>query len=197
MFTGIVTNTASVKESKPVKDGLLVTFLRPKDWTDLKLGDSISTNGVCLTISALRPKEYDCLLMPETLKKSSFGRRVPKLVNLERSLKAGDRLDGHFVQGHVDGVGSVIKIDKTDGWRLFIDYPAGQRDLVVPKGSITVDGVALTIVDIKGSNFSVALIPHTLKTTTLKNLRVGDEVNLEFDVLGKYVVNILKGRFST
>ncbi|HEY1645532.1 MAG TPA: riboflavin synthase [Candidatus Saccharimonadales bacterium] len=192
MFTGIISNTTAIKRSRLLAEGLEITFARPKDWNDIKLGDSIATNGVCLTIAALRANEYDCLLIPETLSKSSFGHQLPATVNLERSLRANDRLDGHFVQGHVDGVGIVTKIDKSDGWRLFINFPSANNGLIVQKGSITIDGVALTIVSVKGNNLSVALIPHTLAVTTLKDLQVGSEVNIEIDVLGKYVANILK-----
>ena len=158
------------------------------------LGESVATNGVCLTVAAIRETEYDCVAMPETLAKTSFGKQLPERVNLERSLTVKDRFGGHFVQGHVDGVGTVTVIDQSDGWRLSIKFDPANRELVIYKGSITIDGVALTITAVKEDELQVALIPHTLEQTTIGSLHVDDQVNLEFDVLGKYVINSLKVR---
>lgn len=194
MFTGIVTDTTVIKRSKLTDDGLTITFARPKEWKDIRLGESVSTNGVCLTVSALRPEEYDCFLMSETLKKTSFGSNVPESVNLERPMSASALFGGHFVQGHVDCAGTVSGIDTTDGWLLSVDFPEANRDLVIPKGSITIDGVSLTVVTVSGHTLSVALIPHTLEVTTLKSLQVGDKANLEFDMIGKYIVTIMEQR---
>jgi riboflavin synthase len=190
MFTGIITETAPIKRTEKLENGLKLTFKKPK-WDDLELGESIATNGVCLTVTAIRDDEYDVFLMPETLSKTSFGHKIPERVNLERALSTGDRFGGHFVQGHVDGVGKVIKINKTNGHKIEIKFPAKNTQLVMYKGSITVDGVSLTIASCKEDLLSVALIPHTLQYTTLNTLKEGDMVNLEFDMLGKYVVNIL------
>jgi len=194
MFTGIITGTAEVVRSSLADTGLTMTFARPKSWTDMVLGESVSTNGVCLTVSALRADEYDCFLMPETLHKTSFGVAVPDAVNLERPMGVSDRFGGHFVQGHVDGVGTVSGVDTSDGYVLSVDFPAEYADLVIPKGSITINGVSLTVVNPTGNTLSVALIPHTLESTTLKSLQAGDPVNLEFDMIGKYIVNILERR---
>lgn len=194
MFTGIVTHTTSVARVTPDKGGLKLSFKRPAEWTDLQLGESVSTNGACLTVAALRPKEYDVFLMPETLKKTSFGQSIPKEVNLERALGVGERFGGHFVQGHVDGLGTVTKIDTTDGHRIAVEFPAEFRELTVPKGSIAINGVSLTIAALKDSVLEVAIIPHTLKHTTLDSLAVGDHVNLEFDMIGKYAVSVMKIR---
>lgn len=194
MFTGIITQTTSIKTFRKTKDGRLVTFYRPADWSDLQAGESVATNGACLTVAALRGREYDCLLTPETMAKTTFGDWLPQEVNLERSLAAHDRFGGHFVQGHVDGTGKVTAVDQTDGYRLTIRFDAHNRSLVVYKGSIAVDGVSLTIGEVKGNNFQVALVPHTLKNTTLGTLKAGDHVNLEFDVLGKYVANNMKAK---
>lgn len=194
MFTGIITEKTAIKRSSLQDDGLVITFVRPKSWKDMQLGESVATNGVCLTVSVLKNDEYQCFLMPETLQKTSFGTHAPKEVNLERPMGADGRFGGHFVQGHVDCVGTVSKIVAGDGWQVFVDYPAAFADLVIPKGSITIDGVSLTVVEAAGHTLSVALIPHTLEVTTLKSLKVGDKVNLEFDMIGKYVVNILKHR---
>ncbi len=194
MFTGIITEVASVRRSSSKDDGLTITFERPKTWDNMTLGESISTDGVCLTVSDLRSDEYDCFLMPETLHKTSFGTNIPKAVNLERPMVAGDEFGGHFVQGHVDTVGPVSKIDTSAGYTMSIDFPVASRELVIPKGSITIDGVSLTIINVTEYNLSVGLIPHTLSTTTLKDLQVGDKVNLEFDMIGKYIVNVMEQR---
>ena len=227
MFTGIITNTTSIIGHKKTAAGLTITFEKPKGWDDLELGESIATNGVCLTVAAIRKDTYECQLVPETLAVSTFGRQLPARVNVERSLLAKDRFGGHFVQGHADGIGTVTKLDKTKGIHLTITFAADKADLVIYKGSITVDGVALTVtgvdtsildsrqalpspdqlnsarVDLPGepailressSVFSVAIVPFTLEHTTLDLLRVGDEVNLEFDMIGKYIARIMENR---
>jgi len=194
MFTGIITDTAKVIRSSLNDGGLIMTFARPKGWTNMVLGESVSTNGVCLTVSELRADEYDCFLMPETLHKTSFGTAVPDVVNLERPMSAGDRFGGHFVQGHVDCVGAVSNIDTSEGYVVSVDFPDEYVDLVIPKGSITINGVSLTVVNPTTHTLSVALIPHTLESTTLKSLQPGDPVNLEFDMIGKYIVNIMEHR---
>ncbi len=194
MFTGIITDTAKVVRSSLSDAGLTMTFTRPKTWTDMVLGESVSTNGVCLTVSALRADEYECFLMPETLHKASFGIAVPAVVNLERPMGVSDRFGGHFVQGHVDGVGTVSDIDTSDGYVLSVDFPMEYADLVIDKGSITINGVSLTVVNPTDHTLSVALIPHTLESTILKGLQAGDPVNLEFDMVGKYIVNIMRQR---
>jgi len=194
MFTGIITHTAAIKRSQKQDGGLTITFAKPAEWTDIQLGESIATNGVCLTVSAIRGDEYDCHLMPETLQKTSFGQKLPKAVNLERSLSVADRFGGHFVQGHVDGVGTVTKIDESDDWRVYVDFGKSNKDLVIYKGSITINGVSLTVAEVTDHVLCVALIPHTLEHTTLDTLKPGDAVNLEFDMIGKYVVNMMKPR---
>ena len=190
MFTGIISDTTKILGSKRSTDNLRITFKKPADWTDLKLGESIATNGVCLTVAAIRDNEYDCDLMTETLTVTSFGGSLPKVVNLERALRAGDRFDGHFVQGHVDCVGQVTKVDKVGGWRLSVQFDPRYKKLVAPKGSITIDGVSLTVAALKGTTATVALVPYTLAHTTLVKLKAGDKVNLEFDMIAKYVNRI-------
>lgn len=194
MFTGIVTHTTDITKTTPDQRGLKLSFKRPNEWADLRLGESVSTNGVCLTVAAIRPKEYDCFLMPETLKKTAFGKTVPKQVNLERALGVGDRFGGHFVQGHVDGIGTVVRIDESDDWRIAVEFPREYLELVVPKGSIAINGVSLTVAALHDTTLEVAVIPHTLKHTTLDSLKVGDAVNLEFDMIGKYAVSVMKIR---
>lgn len=194
MFTGIITATTEITSHTKVNGGLALTFKKPAGWDDLVLGESIATNGACLTVAEIRADEYDCLLVPETLSKTSFGQTVPTSVNLERSLSAKDRFGGHFVQGHVDGMGTVAKIDTADGYRLDIEFGQDNQELVIYKGSITIDGVALTVTQVKDNLLSVALVPHTLESTTLRSLKVGDTVNLEFDMIGKYVAKIMENR---
>lgn len=192
MFTGIITDTSRIMRTRRVDEGLTITFERPRGWIDLKLGESVATNGVCLTVAELRAMEYDCYLAPETLRVSAFGVSLPDTVNLERPLSVGDRFGGHFVQGHVDGLGKVVKIDEADGWDVYLEFAPENAALVVYKGSIAVNGVSLTIAEVEGNVFRVALIPHTLEHTTLGTLEVGDLVNLEFDMFGKYIVSIME-----
>jgi len=191
MFTGIITEITPIRRTKQLKSGLQLTIQKPM-WNDLELGESVSTNGVCLTVTAIRDDEYDVFLMPETLSKTSFGHKIPEQVNLERAMSAGDRFGGHFVQGHVDGIGKVAKIDKTDGYKIEIEFSAENTKLVMYKGSITVDGVSLTVASCLKGKLSVALVPHTLQKTTLQSLGKGDMVNLEFDMIGKYIANIME-----
>jgi riboflavin synthase len=193
MFTGIVTKTTEIKRHRLTDDGVVVTFQRPPEWSDLEVGESIATNGVCLTIAELREAEYDCLIMPETMFASAFREQEwPKVVNLERSLTAKGRFGGHFVQGHVDGVGIVKVIDEAKGYDLYIDFPPEKRPLLIHKGSVAVNGVSLTVAEVEGHTLRVSLIPHTLEHTTLSELRAGDQVNLEFDMLGKYIANMIQ-----
>lgn len=192
MFTGIITDVVPVLKTTEEKGGVTLTFQKPSEWTDLELGESVATNGVCLTVTAIRDKEYDCFAMPETLNISAFGAGIPKKVNLERSLSAKDRFGGHFVQGHVDGVGEVVKVVSGEDYRLSIAFPSENAPLVMYKGSITINGASLTIAETKNNVLTVALIPHTLEHTTLESLKVGDKVNLEFDMIGKYIANILE-----
>jgi riboflavin synthase len=194
MFTGIITDTTTVVHSRKDGNGLTMTFRKPRGWGDLALGESVATNGVCLTVKEIRPDEYDCYLMPETLQKTSFGDHPPDKVNLERSLAANGRFGGHFVQGHVDCVGKVAKISSANGYQLYVQFPTTFKELLIPKGSITINGVSLTIASLNSNELCVALIPHTLQNTTLSLLKIGDLVNLEFDMLGKYIVNILNER---
>jgi riboflavin synthase len=162
------------------------------------LGESIALNGCCLTVVAV---ERDCLAFqagPETLARTNLGDlKAGGAVNLERSLKLGDRLSGHFVTGHIDGVGALAdRRDEGDWSTCWFSAPRGLTGQMAPKGSVAVDGVSLTLVDVEAERFSVALIPHTLAVTTLGRLRIGDRVNLETDVLAKYVQSALTRRVS-
>ncbi len=161
---------------------------------EVKVGDSIALNGCCLTVTALSGARVTFQAVPETLQRTSLGeRKAGDRVNVERSLRADARLDGHIVQGHVDGTGSVQELQKLgDDVRLRIRCAPEVARLLVPKGSVAVDGVSLTVIDPDTDSFSVTLIPHTLRMTTLGERRAGDAVNLELDVLGKYVYRYLE-----
>lgn len=196
MFTGIITHIAPIIKQNKTTEGLELTYAKPNEWTDLEPGESVSTDGVCLSVTSVSESEYSTFLMPETLAKTSFGQSIPKKVNLERALVAGDRFGGHFVQGHVDAIGTVSTIDVSDGYRLFITFDRAFENLVIYKGSITINGVSLTVASIEGNELSVGLIPHTLEHTTLGSLKQGTIVNLEFDVIGKYVTKMMQGNMK-
>lgn len=187
MFSGIISATTKITKTREENDSLFLTFKRPDNW-DISLGDSICTNGTCLTVQDLTETEYTTELMPETLHKTTFGSEVPELVNLESSLALGDTMDGHFVTGHIDAVGEIINIQTQGNTKVFtISFPGQFHALLAPKGSITVDGIALTVVDVGDHWFTVSLVDYTLQHTTFKDREVGDAVNLEFDILAKYI----------
>ena len=191
MFTGLVQSLATVCEIHDAPPGKRLVIQSPSIAADAALGDSVAINGCCLTVVA---RSHDCLSFdagPETLARTSLGQLKPgSKVNLEPSLRVGDRLGGHFVTGHVEGLATLAKrIDDADWSTFWFAFPSPLARYMVAKGSIAVDGVSLTLVDVDPDCFSVALIPHTLSATTLGNLRIGDRVNLETDLLAKYVQN--------
>lgn len=189
MFTGIVEELGRVVAIERRGNLVRLRMRAEQVLADARLGDSISHNGVCLTIAELSPPQYACDVMQETLRRTTLGAlRVGEAVNLERALAVGGRFGGHFVQGHVDGVGRIETIQREAEW---VTYTVGAPDevlrYVVPKGSVALDGISLTVVDRLAGGFTVSLIPHTLSLTTLGSRRVGDALNLEADVLAKYV----------
>ncbi len=188
MFTGIVEATGLIRALRHTKAGAAMTVSAPGIAGDLKVGDSIAVNGVCLTTVRCAQDSFDCDLSPETLARTSFGRaREGAPVNLERPLAVGSRLGGHFVQGHVDGIGTIAAMTPAgDGAVMSIEFPLPLERYLVSKGSIAVDGVSLTVASITGNSFGVAVIPYTLQQTNLGRLRPGDLVNLEVDILAKY-----------
>lgn len=193
MFTGLVEGMGKIVALTPDGPGLRLVIAPPSEMsteTDrCRLGESVAINGCCLTVVAIENSTWAFQAGTETLSKTNLGAlRVGDSVNLERALPANARLGGHFVQGHVDGVGAVQAIDRDGDWiRMTFRVPETLAAQMVPKGSITVDGVSLTVVTVTANSFNIALIPHTLAVTTLGIRKVGDSVNLETDILGKYV----------
>ena len=190
MFTGIIRTTGYIQKIEKTKVSLFLTIEKPRGWK-IKTGDSVAVNGTCLTVRESRIMNrksqmvFEC--MPETLSKTTFGSHVPIWVNLELPMRLSDKAHGHFVTGHVDGVGKIVSIKKKGISRILeISYPKKFVKFVVPKGSIAVDGVSLTIVDVWSGYFSVSLVSYTLEHTTLGGVKKGDLVNLEFDILAKY-----------
>jgi riboflavin synthase len=190
VFTGLVRQLAGIDSVRRTDAGVRLAVTVGPELGPVAHGDSIAVDGVCLTVAALDGRRVEFDVIAETLRKTTLGDRKPgDRVNLEPSLRVGDVLGGHFVQGHVDGVGSISEIDNARGeWITRIACPRALSDQMVPKGSIAVDGTSLTLVDVGPEGFSIALIPTTLEKTTLGFKRVGDRVNLETDVLGKYIL---------
>ncbi len=198
MFTGIVEELGSVRSVTDLGDAARIDVRGPLVTSDARPGDSISVNGVCLTVVDVVDGGFTADVMAETLRRSSLGdltERSP--VNLERAARVDSRLGGHIVQGHVDAVATVRSIAPAQHWTtMAFDLPAGLTRYLVEKGSVTVDGVSLTVVAVDAVAFEVSLIPTTLAHTTLGTRRVGDSVNIEVDVIAKYVERLLEGRAS-
>jgi riboflavin synthase len=189
MFTGIIEETGIIRSLRPSSAGAALLIEAEKSVSGLKPGDSVAVNGVCLTVVEKRGRGFSSDLSAETLRCSSFGQaRVGMVVNLERALAVGDRLGGHIVQGHVDGVGKLISsIASGEGFEMDFSLPADLERYLVVKGSVAVDGISLTVAALKQSSFIVAVIPHTHRATNLRHLKKGDVVNLEADILAKYI----------
>ena len=193
MFTGIVETLATVTEVRPMGSGL--TYLLESTISDeLKVDQSLSHNGVCLTVEAVTGNTYQVTAIAETLSKTTLGGlKEGDKVNLERCLKSNGRFDGHIVQGHVDQTGTLEKITDLGGsWQLDFRYDASKGNVTVEKGSICLNGISLTVFNSAPGRFSVGIIPYTMEHTNLNALRVGQEVNLEFDVIWKYVARMLQ-----
>jgi riboflavin synthase len=193
MFTGIIEQLGVITHKK--LNGTNVTFgIDCPITTEFKVDQSIAHNGVCLTIEKIVDNTYFVTAIKETLDKTNVNQwEIGTIVNLERALKADQRLDGHFVQGHVDTVGTCIEaVDENGSWRYTISYASDDPSFfTVPKGSISVNGVSLTVATSKNNAFEIAIIPFTYEHTNFKQLRKGDSVNLEFDILGKYITGLL------
>lgn len=194
MFTGIVEELGSVVALEDQGDAVRLTVHGPVVTTDAGLGDSISVNGCCLTVVSNADGAFTADVMKETLDKTSLGSLEPGAqVNLERAVTPATRLGGHIVQGHVDGTGAVVSRTPSEHWEVVeVSLPADLERYLVPKGSITVDGISLTVVEVRPDSFTVSLIPETLARTTLGARQPGETVNLEVDVIAKYVEKMVR-----
>lgn len=189
MFTGLITEIGQVGRSANRGEGLRLAVYAPSTADSARVGDSIAVNGVCLSVVAKAGKVFEADVMSETIAKTNLRLLGPgSRVNLERALRADQHLEGHLVQGHIDGVGRVIRVNRRENSMvIWIKAPAAVRTYLARKGSIAVDGVSLTIADIEQGTFSISLIPHTRQVTNLGDRRAGDLVNLEADVIAKYL----------
>ena len=191
MFTGIIETLGIIKDLRKADENIHIT-VSSSITNELKIDQSVAHNGVCLTVVAIENDTYTVTAIQETIRKTNVGDwQLNDIVNLERAMKLGDRLDGHIVQGHVDQIGICKSIEETDGsWRFTFEYDSSLNNITIEKGSITVNGVSLTVVDSKTNEFSVAIIPYTYEHTNFKNFKIGSKINLEFDVIGKYVAKL-------
>ena len=191
MFTGIIETLGTIKKIEKEQENVHLT-IQSNFTNELKVDQSVAHNGVCLTVVNISGDEYKVTAIKETLEKTNLHTlKAEEQVNLERGMKLGDRLDGHIVQGHVDQTGRCVDIKDADGSTYFtFEYDDSLNNITIEKGSITVNGVSLTVVNSKKNQFSVAIIPYTLKHTTFQQFCIGTEVNLEFDVIGKYVTRL-------
>ncbi|AJF06452.1 riboflavin synthase [Geoalkalibacter subterraneus] len=195
MFTGLVETVGTLRQLHRSSDSCRLTVDSDLPVDELTLGESISVNGICLTVVDFGAGFFTADLSPETLRRSTFEHLARgSRLNLERALRLGDRLGGHIVTGHIDGQGRVTRIEKASNAYFFrIDAAPELLRYIVAKGSVALDGISLTVNEVDSSGFSLAIIPHTLDRTNLHALRVGDSVNLETDILGKYVARLLGG----
>lgn len=193
MFTGIIETLGTITNLVKEQENLHLT-IKSSITKELKIDQSVAHNGVCLTVVHINNDEYTVTAIKETLDKTNIGSLDKEAtVNLERAMKLGDRLDGHIVQGHVDETGICTHIENQNGSTVFtFNYDSHKNNITIEKGSITINGVSLTVINSKENSFSVAIIPYTLENTSFKSLSVNDKVNLEFDVIGKYVSRLTK-----
>ncbi|RUA10136.1 MAG: riboflavin synthase [Flavobacteriia bacterium] len=191
MFTGIIEEMGKVVELKKESGNLHLT-IESNISSELKIDQSLAHNGICLTVIALGENTHTVTAIQESINKTNLGYiKIGDEINLERAMKLGDRLDGHIVQGHVDQVGKCIKVEETDGsWFYTFTYEEEKDNVTIEKGSITINGVSLTVVNSLENQFSVAIIPYTYENTNFHSIKVNDYVNLEFDVIGKYVARL-------
>ncbi len=193
MFTGIVEEVGNILSINRICESIRFKIGARKVVENLEKGASISVNGVCLTVVNFGENFFEVDAVEETIKRTNLGSlKVSNDVNLERARKLSDRIDGHIVQGHIDSTGKITRIIPSGISKIiFVSFPIDFKIYLVPKGSIAIDGISLTIVDVQNNIFSVSIIPFTFEQTNLKSKKIGDLVNLEFDIIGKYVVNYL------
>ena len=193
MFTGIIQGVGKIEkisQNTKNRSAFQMTVDLGKHAKGLKVGQSVALNGVCLSATKISKNKCNFEMIDETIKQTDLGNLMPGAkVNIERSLKVGDRMEGHFVLGHVDGVGTIKKIEKKPKEiKVWFEVPKQLVKFVVKKGSIAIDGISLTVVDVTKNNASVCLIPHTIKITNFQSKKVGDKINIETDILGKYIL---------
>ena len=195
MFTGIIEDLGILKKIEKEK-GNINLYFKSKLTQELKIDQSLSHNGVCLTVVSIDNDIYKVTAVKETLDKSNLGGlKVNSIVNLERAMKSNARLDGHYVQGHVDQIAKCLNVRETDGsWYYEFEYDNTSNNITIEKGSIAVNGVSLTVVNSKLDGFSVAVIPYTYNNTNFKKIQRGDIVNIEFDMIGKYISKLIGNR---
>jgi len=195
MFTGIIEDLGILKKIEKEK-GNINLYFKSKLTQELKIDQSLSHNGVCLTVVSIDNDIYKVTAVKETLDKSNLGGlKVNSIVNLERAMKSNARLDGHYVQGHVDQIAKCLNVRETDGsWYYEFEYDNTSNNITIEKGSIAVNGVSLTVVNSKLDGFSVAVIPYTYNNTNFKKIQKGDNVNIEFDMIGKYITKLIGNR---
>jgi riboflavin synthase len=193
MFTGIIETLGLIREIRKEQENIHLT-IESNITNELKIDQSVAHNGICLTVVAIDDKSYTVTAIKETIDKTSIGKwEENTLVNLERAMILGARLDGHIVQGHVDQIAECISITEENGsWVFTFQYDKSLKNVTIEKGSITINGTSLTVVNSKINEFSVAIIPYTYENTNFSKLKVGTIVNLEFDVIGKYVKRLME-----
>ena len=193
MFTGIIESQGIIANIRKENENIRLT-IHCKFIKELKIDQSVALNGVCLTVVDIANDTYDCVVIPETISKTNLSNlRFHDTVNLERAMLLGGRFDGHFVQGHVDCITTLLQINNSNNQRDFIfEIPTEYKLHFIPRGSITINGVSLTIANVFTNKFQVSIIPYTFENTTFKQLKIGASVNLEFDLLGKYILNFLE-----
>lgn len=193
MFTGIIETLGTIKNIVKDQDNLVVT-IQSNITNELKIDQSVAHNGICLTVVEIKEDNYSVVAIKETILKTNIGEwQVGDIVNLERAMKLGDRLDGHIVQGHVDQIGKCIAIKNSNGsWYFTFEYDETLNNITIEKGSITINGTSLTVVNSKKNEFSVAIIPYTYENTNFHSFKIGTIINLEFDVVGKYVKRLFE-----
>jgi riboflavin synthase len=193
MFTGIIEEIGTIKGLRKGSSSMVLTIQGERIFSDLNVGDSVSVNGVCLTASSIHSNTFTADVMNETLSRSSLGElSIGSHVNLERAMAANGRFGGHIVSGHIDGIGKVLKIERDDNaLRYTIDTTEKITRYIVEKGSIAIDGISLTVANVSTNRFMVSIIPHTMEATILPEKRIGSIVNLENDLIGKYVKKLL------
>jgi riboflavin synthase len=199
LFTGIIEGSGIIKQINKRNEGAILAIETDINLSESKIGDSIAVNGACLTAVSLQKNLFKVDMAPETIKRTTFkNASVGTKVNIERALRLSDRLDGHLVSGHIDGTGIIAsKIKKSNAWIITINVSTDLAEQMIEKGSIAIDGISLTINKCSNKNFEISVIPHTAKMTTIEGKNVGDEVNIETDMLGKYVQKILNKSLGT